>query len=343
VVPQSSETGEDNQQPDPESMERLEEASKLGNQESNERDDDPATVASPRDLLEHLSRMSGSLELVWSEALDTEPAANAREEAIEVWQSFVAAFTRWTERMGQIEERLGLKRTIDSFPLDDSSLAQLQLDPDDTARRYYQLQIASMYAFQTLMESVKGLKDPTGQRVDLLAGQVSETWWEAGAFSLVKRRAAALARILREEENCLRELVRQSGKTEDVPTSVSPTLAWMDPLHSAADLISLGWHAAALPQLLLALRAVLAESAELVAEELPVPLAPRLRSVPRLASLETPISLLESTCRRLAEGEEVDRGVAVPLAEELLERVRALVFNPLPSESLSSLRMSDSD
>src|ERR671916_207089 len=106
--------------------------------------------------------------------------------------------------MGQIEERLGLKRTINRFPVDDASLTQLELDPADPARRYYKLRVAAMYAFRDLTESVKGLNDPTGQRVDLLAGQVSETWWEAGAFSLVKRRAAALATILRAEENCLR-------------------------------------------------------------------------------------------------------------------------------------------
>lgn len=342
MVPQGQESEENIRQPDPEDTEQVEAAPEFEDEEARDEGGEHEATAAPSDLLEHLSQMMSSLERAWSEALDTEPAAQAREEAADVWQSFVIVYVRWIEWVGQVGRRLGVEKTIDRFPLDNAGLAQLELEPLDPARRYHQLQIASLYAFMNLMDSLKGLRDPTGQRVDLLSGRVVETWWEAGAFSLVRRRAAALARILRKQEACLRELTEQSEEADNLPgEGVYSPLTWMEPLHAAADLVSQGWHAAALPQLLLALRSVLAEASGLSAKELPVPLGPRLAGVPQLAPLETPTSLLEAACRRSGEGKEVNPGVAVSLAEELVGRVQELALNPPSRESLSVLRSAE--
>lgn len=45
---------------------------------------EPAAASSPSYLLEHLTRMTYSLEKAWSEGLNTEAASNARHEAKEV-------------------------------------------------------------------------------------------------------------------------------------------------------------------------------------------------------------------------------------------------------------------
>ncbi len=48
----------------------------------------PAAASSLSDMLEHLARMTYSLEKAWSEGLSTETAAAARREAKEVWTTF---------------------------------------------------------------------------------------------------------------------------------------------------------------------------------------------------------------------------------------------------------------
>ncbi len=339
MAPQDRDSEENTQRSHAEGIEQGETAPEYKDNEGGDESSEPEAVASPSDLLDHLSRMMSSLEQAWSEALDTEPAAQAREEAVGVWQSFVTAHMRWIEQVERIGRRLGVSRTIDSFPLDDAGLAQLELEPADPARRYYQLEIASLYAFTSLMDSLQGLNNPTGQRIDLLRGRVIETWWEAGAFSLVRRRATALARILREQQVCLQELANQSREAESIPGGdVFSPPSWMESLHAASDLISQGWHVAALPQLLLGLRSVLAEAAGVSADELPIPLGPHLAGIPQLSLLEAPISLLENAAIRSGEGKQVDPGVAISLTEELSRRIQELAMNPPSGEALSTLR-----
>lgn len=221
-------------------------------------------VASPSDLLHHLSRMMGSLERAWSDALQTESAVAAIDDAASVWQSFVTAFVRWNEQTSQIAERVNASRTMERFPLDDAGLARLEFEPGDLTWQYYQLQVASLYVFQSFMDSLRGLNEPTGYRIHLTTGGRAEmeTWWEAGAFSLVRRCANTLASLLRQQEDCLRELVERTGVAADVPggSSVTPP-AWVGLLRAAGTLVSQGFHTAALPYLLSALRTVLADAA----------------------------------------------------------------------------------
>jgi hypothetical protein len=127
-------------------------------------------VASPSDLLEHISKMVSSLEQVWCDALDTESAARARDDAAGVWQSFGTAFGQWTEQTSKIAKSLGADRIMERFPLDDAGLARLDLEPSDLAWQYYQLQVASIYAAENFMKSLEGLTNPSLKRVHLFAG-----------------------------------------------------------------------------------------------------------------------------------------------------------------------------
>lgn len=283
--------------------------------------------------------MMSSLERVWSDALDTEPAAKAREEAAGVWQSFVTAFFQWNERMARAADQLGAVKTMERFPLDEAGMARLELEPSDPALRYHQLAVATIYAVQGLMDALEGLREPTAYRVELLPAQRMETWWEAGAFSIVRARADALASILRHQEACLRELAEGSGVAVDIPSRgvVSWSSDWIGPLGTAANLTSRGLHAAALPYLLSALRTVLAEAAGVDVKVLPAPLAPRLVTVSALSALAEPVALLEAASRRFGEGRDVDPGVAVPLAEELGRLFRELAFNPPGRNALGAL------
>lgn len=303
----------------------------------------PELVSSPSDLLDHLSRMVSSLEKVWSEALDSEPAVESREEAKDVWQSFVTVFVQWSERVGDVERRLGVEKPLDRFPLNEVGLSQLEVEPDDTAQQYSQLQVASLYAVERLMDSLEGLNNPTGKQMNFAPGKITvETWWEAGAFSIVRRRASALASILRKQEDLLGELAEGSEVAGDVPTGgVSSYSVSMHSLSAAADLVHRASHTAALPYLLLALRSTLAEAAEVCMEKLLTPLGTHMKTVPALTSLAKPVSVLEAVCERLGEGREIDAGVAVPLAEELGPIIRDLTYDPPNRSSLSVLLSSE--
>lgn len=284
--------------------------------------------------------MIGKLEQVWSDALDTEAAAQARDDAAGVWQSFVHAFGVWNERTGEMAKGLGVDRIMEKFPLDDAGLARLELKPSNLAWQYYQLQVASIYAMQNFVQSLEGLTNPTDKRVHLFAGGRAEleTWWEAGAFSIIRLRAMTLAKLLREQEACVRELAEGSEIVTQVPDESSVSRpAWADPLSAAGTLVSRGWHTAALPYLLLALRSVLAEAADLTNEELPSPLAPRLEAIPSLSSLARPVSILEEAVKLVGEGKEPNIGVTIPLAEEFGRRIQEMTLNPPNREVLSAL------
>ena len=297
----------------------------------------PAPATSLYDLLHHLSSMTTALERAWSEGLETESARSARAEAKQVWQSFGSAFTRWTQYVDSVRKQAGLEPVIiEEFPVQDTGLKRLSLDPDTPERRYYQLQIAAMYAIQDLVESIQALDNPTASTLKLPTGSV-ETWWEAGAFSLIRRRARSLASILKLGEEALQAILREnSAEPGEIGSYTQPSL-WVDPLMSAFDLVNAGNYDSALPQLLAALRATLAQSLSADANDLPVPLAPSIADIEVLSSVSQHVPLLEEACERLGQGLLLDPGVAVPLAKELLPRIQELAFNPPTAEQLVSL------
>jgi hypothetical protein len=281
--------------------------------------------------------MTTSLERVWSEGLEIESAQRARAEAKQVWQSFNVTFKRWTEYTFSLREQAGLGPvTIEEFPVQDTGLERLSLDPDTAERRFYQLQIAAMYGVLDLNESLLALDDPTASEVRLPTGSV-ETWWEAGAFSLIRRRARSLARILKLSDEALQATLRENSAEADEIGSYSQPTLWVDPLMSAFDLVNAGNYDSALPQLLAALRATLAQSLSAAANDLPVPLAPSIADIDVLSLVSQHVSLLEAACERMGKGLLLDPGVAVPLAKELLPRIQELAFNPPTAEQLASL------
>ena len=297
----------------------------------------PAPATSLYDLLHHLSSMTTALERVWSEGLETESARSARAEAKQVWQSFTSALTGWTQYVDSVRRQAGLEPVIiEEFPVQDTGLKRLSLDPDTPEWRYYQLQIAAMYAFQDLGESIQAMDNPTASKLRLPTGSV-ETWWEAGAFSLIRRRARSLASILKLGEEALQATLRENSAGPGEIGSYSQPSLWVDPLMSAFDLVNAGNYDSALPQLLAALRATLAQSLSVAANDLPPPLAPTIADIDALSSVSQHVPLLEEACGRLGKGFLVDPGVAVPLAKELLPRLQELAVNPPTAEQLAPL------
>ncbi len=296
-------------------------------------------AASPADVLEHLTAMTVGLERAWSEALASEGSRRAIAEAWELWYGFIATHQQWVERYAELWRRCGLDEiVIEEFPLGDEGLSRLGRTPRDAAERFYRLQIATMYALMDLLDALKGLEEPSGRRVSMLPGLPVESWWEGGAFALVRRRAAALAGLLRESEARLQEVALESGAEYTPLGSERATRIWEKPLRAASGLVAQGWHEAALPQLLAAIRAVLAEALSVDAAGLPVPLALPTQGIESLSAIAPHLPLLEACCERIGEGLPVDPGVAVPLAKELTPRVQRLAVDPPPVDDLRTLK-----
>jgi hypothetical protein len=280
----------------------------------------PAT--SLYDLLQHLTKMTTSLEREWSKGLETEAAQTARAEVKEVWQSFSTTFMGWTQYVNSLREQVGLGPVvIEEFPVQDTGLRGLSFDPEIPKRHYYQLQIAAMYAFQDLIASLQALDDPTAWELRAPTGSV-ETWWEAGAFSLIRRRARSLARILKLSDEALQAVLRENSAEADEIGSYAHPPPWADPLTSAFDLVNAGDYDSALPQLLAALRATLAKPLSATANDLPVPLAPRIGDIDALSSVSQHVRLLEAACERLGKGLlDLPRGGGS--SENLMNRAQA--------------------
>lgn len=297
----------------------------------------PLPATSPRDLLYHLTKMTTSLERAWSGGLETDSAQNARAEVKEVWHSFVAAFNAWTEHSSELRKRAGLNDiVIEEFPLQDTGLSRLDFEPSTLERRYYQLQIAAIYAYRDLLESLRFIEEPSGGEIRLPDNSV-ETWWEAGAFSLIRGRARSLTRILEQSDRTLHELLQETsvGSAETVADFGRGDC--MDLLMSASSHISTGAYDSALPQLLAALRAVLAEVLPTRAGNLPVPLASSLEDIDALSDVSPHVHLLETACELLGKGLFLDPGVSVPLAKELLLRIQEVVIDPPSTGQLAPL------
>lgn len=301
-------------------------------------------ATSPEDVLEHLGKITVGLEQAWSEALASKDSRKAIAEARGVWNSFTATHERWTAHFVELWRQCGLDElVIEEFPLGDEGLLRLSKAPGGVAERFYRLQIATMYTFLDLVDALKGLEGPSGLRVNMLPGQPSESWWEAGAFALIRRRSVALAKLLRESEACLKEVVLESGAGYAPFGSESVRRIWEQPLRTASGLVEQGWHEAALPQLLMATRAVLAEALSVDPSGLPAPLATPSQGIETISSIAPHLPLLEACCERIGKGLSVDPCVAVPLAKELLLRIQRLACNPPPAGDLMPLKESRSE
>ena len=146
-----------------------------------------------------------------------------------------------------------------------------------------------------------------------------------------------MARILKLSDEALRTTLREHSAKADEIGSYSQPPPWADPLTVAFDLVNAGNYDSALPHLLAALRATLAQSLSAAANDLPVPLAPSIADIEVLSSVSQHVPLLEAACERLGQGLLLDPGIAVPLAKELLPRIQELAVNPPTAEQLAPL------
>jgi hypothetical protein len=296
-------------------------------------------------LLGALAATTG-LERAWGDALRSEPAARARDAAVEAWRSVFAAVQRVLQQDADALEAKGLGR-LPATPLPLQEVARFRDEGDEfeRARRY---DFALLFALQRLVRAVAGLRDETVAVLDPATGETVASWWDAGGLLLVRSRAAALARVFAGQAAAVEAAIPRSAVARDrEPLTHSARVD--ESLGRAASLVSLGFHDAALPFLLASVRARLVAADELKDDTTSAAVG-RTRGGRDLVEA---IRSLELACARLGVGDPPDAGVSIPLAETMLDviarlRIRAEIEPREDAEAESSssaddARASDAD
>jgi hypothetical protein len=300
---------------------------------SGGREAEGTSMASAVDLLavvEYASRLTVTAERAWSAALDPAAVGEAHRELLDQWANLVAVIQRQAGLSSRALEDAGLDATADQFPPGGPQLLTLEFDPDPERRRR-QLQLAQFYALEQLVTALQGLQHPSKAALDPQTGQVTQTWWDAGAFALVGARARHLARVtlaLLDAEQAA--IAAAAGEAATVPGRVRPPAPpppWWAHLDLGAEALRRGDIEATLLHAHLSLTARFTDVPSL-SDAVAAPFGDEAES----EAVKTLVAKLEEAIERLAAGAGVDLGVSVPLAHALLPLIERLLL-PVPMTS----------
>ena len=273
-------------------------------------------------LFEHAMAMSSDLERMWTKALRLAGSEDVHEDLRTRWAVTMQALTAAvSEREAKLVAE-GIDPMHYKWPLDADDAFKLKIEPNGIVTQRVQLEDAQLLALELLVKSVGPLTEAlTASAAD--AANVS--WWEAGAFSLVRFRGALALRITRELD-----VVDQAQLGE--PTSRMETMRAraFEAMESAISALARSDPEAAL---LHCLRATRTRIASLSLDGSP---ALEFSEVMETTTSHLPVRMLtlaEEVIARETAGRPVNSGVALVLAYALVPEVERLVKNP-PVEEL---------
>ena len=212
-------------------------------------------------VLYSLEHSTSELEKTWSESLDERGVKKARTELLTLWESFTRNFPAWTEGQSARLKELGFDTMIKRYPLDDEGFKSLSELPA-LIDRYNQFSIASLYQMQNLLHALTAIKEPSHKETSLPSGN-TESWWEAGAFSLIRASVRSLAFTLEQQTAIYEELIKEPHRRNARP-------AWVQYMDTLRVLLNNELYEAAPPIVIGAIRSYLSERAEIPIDELPV-------------------------------------------------------------------------
>lgn len=266
-----------------------------------------------RALAAHATELVDSIERVWSDALDPAALAAAQEEMGARFGSLLQSIQRRASASDRSLRAAGLDPTIPAFPLPPEELGRISLEPG-TERRLRQLQLAEVEALMLLLAALEAMRAPSAHTIKLDTGEV-ESWWESGAFALVRARVRLLVRV--SEEAAAAEVALIGGEAP----ATAP--AFFDRLRLASDALGAGDVDGALLHAAIALRLRAAQEVDDV-DQLPDDLYARLASDDRLAQEGVLLLRLEEAVATLGVRRPLDIGAAVLLAPRVIELVARL-------------------
>jgi hypothetical protein len=263
-----------------------------------------------RALAQQATAFTDELEKAWSAALDEALLAAAEEEMNARYASLLRSVQRRVAAGDRALRAAGVDPQVPAYPLAVEEIARLSLEPDDE-RRWRQLQLAELDALVLLLAALEAMRAPSAQTIYLDEQRV-ETWWEAGAFALVRDRVGLLVRV--SEQAALAEAAVMNTSFDSAPP------AFFDRLRLAAKALEHGDVEAALVHARLALPL----RAALECDSVPDDLLERLANDPRLVDDAPLLRLLEQAATKLAAGEALDIGTATLVAPRALAVVGRL-------------------
>jgi hypothetical protein len=252
-------------------------------------------------LAAHTTDLADSLEMAWSAAMPLDKLEEAQQEMMARFNSLVVSIQRRVTASEASIRAAGIDTRLPADPLPLQEIARLSFEPDPL-QRWRQLQLAELEALKLLLSALQPMRSPSGRRISFPSGEV-ETWWEAGAFELLR--------------SCARLLANLSDQTMAAASAVtgspafSPSVgSFMEPLRQASNALLRGDVVGALVHAQLAI----IERAAFDSSTVPEDLMDRLAEDARLASSVPILALLKEAILKISHGKRVDTGVATLLS-----------------------------
>jgi hypothetical protein len=280
------------------------------------KDQDQLVAADLAAVFEHAMTMSSEMERKWTKALHLAACEDVHEDLRTRWAITLQALTAAvSEREVKLVDE-GIDPKHYKWPLDANDAVELEIDPEEIDARRVQLENAQLLALELLVKAVGPLSEAiTESQVD-----ANTSWWEAGAFSLVRFSGTLALRITRELDAV------DEAQFGEAPSRMETMRARaFDAMGSANEALTRSDPEAAL---LHCLRATRARIASLTLDGTS---APEFSEITPSATAHLPVRMLalaEKLVAREAVGEPVDTGVALVLANALVPEVERLVTNP---------------
>ena len=253
--------------------------------------DADAEVIDLRVLATHVTDLANSLERAWSDALSPEALSDVQAELQARVTSFVAAIQRQLAAQEVELRAAGIDTRLGSYPPSMEELGALRFEPEPV-ERWRQAQMAQINALQLVIDALAALRAPSGRMLNSSTGAV-QTWWEAGAFAMLRARARLLAQTSLETGH------GTAGATGEAPPRRDPLRMSLDSLMLASEALSYGDAAGAVLHAHLAI----IDRGRAVRGSVPEDYVDRLMADPRLRREAPILGVMEEFVRRFAKGE----------------------------------------
>jgi PAS domain-containing protein len=277
-------------------------------------------------LVRHSIELTDRLERAWSDALDSEELAEAKNDLDVHLGALATGMMGAVSRADAELSAAGFDPRFQQWPYDPDIHRNLRRETSSEGRRD-QLVVAQMIVLQQVIEAFNALREPSAEQVDLAARSRRE-WFESGALSLLRRRCRLLLRLTREVERAS-QVMLEGPPVPRLDLSIERARECID---AAKDSYLRGDVDASVLHCNAALRAILGTSPFLVDDD------PRLTRpgallarVPSLAEEAPALLLLDQESHALIE-RRADVGVSVPLVGGLFPVIAAILLEPPLSE-----------
>lgn len=275
-------------------------------------------------LIAYVSRIPDELEQSWAAALDRDGLAALEARLLGDWQAVVAVIQMGGNTSDTELGELGLDSTVPEDPLPLEAVAELVRNPDLQERRR-QLQQAQLHAFELTITAVQWARRVEPRLPDRITGEAAASWFESGAFALIRSRAQLLVRITDILEQVETELVRVAHGDNPQTERALEVPRFLQHRRLAAEALAHGDVEASLLHSAVTVRRLVAEIAAVEAGDVVGPLALWLGGSTLDALI---VAQLDAFERDLANGLVDDLGAAFLVACAMLTVIDRLIAAP---------------